>query len=37
MVKIPVKAYNAVFTPMGRKNLQQRIKLWQANRNPDYR
>jgi FkbM family methyltransferase len=35
--KLPVKAYNAVFTPMGRKNLRNRTKMCRANLDSGYR
>lgn len=35
--KLPIKAYNALFTPMGRKNLRNRLKARRANLNPGFR
>lgn len=35
--KFPTRLYNAMFTPMGRKNLRYFIKRQRVNVNPDYR
>ena len=37
ILNIPIKAYNALFTPMGRKNLYYFLKRSRVNLNPDYR
>jgi FkbM family methyltransferase len=37
LLKLPIKAYNAFFTPMGRKSLYYFLKRCQAGLNPDYR
>lgn len=37
ILKLPIKAYNAIFTPMGRKSLYYFLKKCQASLNPDYR
>jgi FkbM family methyltransferase len=34
--KIPIKAFNAMFTPMGRKNLRRHLKWMRAKRDPHY-
>jgi FkbM family methyltransferase len=35
--KLPITVYNAMFTPMGRKNLRNRIKVCRAGLNAGYR
>jgi FkbM family methyltransferase len=37
LLKIPVKAYNAAFTPMGRKNVQYFLKKSGLRLNPEFR
>lgn len=37
ILKLPIKAYNALFTPMGRKTLRDFLKKRRAGMNPDYR
>ena len=37
ILKFPMKAYNAFFTPMGRKNLYYSIKKFRASLDPQYR
>jgi FkbM family methyltransferase len=37
ILKIPVKAYNAAFTPMGRKNLHYLLKKGRVSLSPGYR
>ncbi len=37
ILKLPTKAYNALFTPMGRKNLHYFLKKSRVSLNPDYR
>lgn len=37
VLKLPKKAYNAVFTPMGRKRLHYFVKRMRIQMNPDYR
>jgi FkbM family methyltransferase len=37
ILKFPTRLYNAIFTPMGRKNLLYFIKRQRVNLNPDYR
>jgi len=34
--KLPIKVYNAMFTPMGRKNFQNRLKMYRASVNSDF-
>ena len=37
ILRLPIKAYNAIFTPMGRKSVVYFLKKSRAGLNPDYR